>query len=277
MVGGPAKKMAPGKVLRTYRMHSDVSGDYSVEIVGGAIAKVDLISITDNALTTMALAAQGYTGVYDDTLHIREGEKDTESTQVNLINDIWNTKLSTPMEMINVVFLLRDVSRAFTHQAVRYRISTAYVQESMRFLGYKGVYRVFCDIPLTKEPELSQYCQSVARSIETYVMLKDQDIPDQDARGVLPTNICTSLFWSMSLATLRHVYSTRWCCQAQKEEWIPVLMGMKERLSEIDDSLANFLEAPIDRGEDCGFHASFDRPCVWRGKSFQQIRESELS
>jgi hypothetical protein len=92
----------------------------------------------------------------------------------------------------------------------------------------------------------------------------ENGIPSQDARGILPHHILTNMFWCMSLKTLMHIWNTRWCCQAQTTEWIPFLKQVKHQLLLKLEPLTPFLNAPIDRGEPCGFNASFDRPCTWK-------------
>lgn len=249
--------MAPSKVLRTFYMKSQISGEYEVQIVTGAVPYVELVTWTEDPVHTMAVTARGYTGIYSN-------EQPSEEDTNKLLKDILNTKLATPTEMVHFVFLVQDVTRAWTHQAVRYRIGTAYVQESMRFLGYKNTYKVLATYNDDRDVLFDQYALQCTRAVETYVMMKDQGIKDQDARGVLPTNILTRMFWDMSLSTLRNIINTRWCCQAQGDEWLPVIEQFKKLLTVRWPELHPFLTAPIDRGESCGFNASFDRPCVWK-------------
>ena len=240
--------------------HSIKAGKYRVQVWTPTVAQVELISFTDSPANTMAIVTRGYTGVYSPDLPDKD-ERD------RLLADITKTKLATPTEMIHFTWLIQGVTRAWTHQAVRYRVGTAYVQESMRFLGHKGVYKVLLTDKLAKHPESEEaqhYSRTVCDSVVAYVDLIDNGVPDQDARGVLPTNILTSLFWDMSLSTLMHVYNTRVCCQAQTGEWVPILLQMKDWLRQVSPATSEMLTAPIDRGEPCGFNASFDRPCTWK-------------
>lgn len=240
--------------------HSIKAGEYRVQVWTPTVAEVDLISHTAFPAETMATVTRGYTGVYHPAV---PSLQDVEG----YLADITKTKLGTPAEMVHFVWLIRGVTRAWTHQAVRYRVGTAYVQESMRFLGHKGVYKVLLTDKLAKHPESEEaqhYSRTVCDSVVAYVDLIDNGIPDQDARGVLPTNILTSLFWDMSLSTLMHVYNTRVCCQAQTGEWVPILLKMKDELRYCCPEVAEMVTAPIDRGEPCGFNASFDRPCTWK-------------
>jgi hypothetical protein len=249
------------KVVKVFHHESPISGKYSVTVWNGSPAHVSLVAYTSMPPDTMGIVARGYTGVYSESFPVQE-ELD------QLLDDINKTKLATPTEMVHFTWLIRNVTRAWTHQAVRYRIGTAYVQESMRFLGYKGEYGILSAYKDNDDEYVKDmYYESCDFGIRSYVLSKDSGVPDQTARGSLPTNILTSLFWDMPLSTLRHVINTRWCCQAQLDEWLPVLAQMKKLILDRWPELQPMLTAPIDRGENCGFNASFDRPCVWKHRN----------
>lgn len=253
--------MAPSKVLREYMHESLVSGEFKTQLVTGSVAEVTLVSHTSDPVELMASTARGYTGIYEHQIHPEEIP--------GYILDIRNTKLATPTEMVHFTWLIKGVSRAWTHQAVRYRVGTAFIQQSMRFLGYQGTYRVRCDV---KDPEaLIEYGFLVDSSICTYVGMKDVGVADQDARGVLPTNILTNLFWDMSLSTLIHIVNTRFCCQAQTDEWLPILAQMRKIIRDKWPLMDTLISPPIERGVPCGFNASFDRPCTWKNRDVDEI------
>lgn len=207
---------------------------------------------------TMAVIARGYKGIYSP-----DAPDQTEIDE--LLKDVNSTKLQTPYEMTQFVFLLRGVSRAFTHQLVRTR-HAAYVQESMRFLGHKNVYEILVSSKTRKDNASYQlYKGSCIVSISSYEQMIRSGLPSEDARGVLPTNILTSVFVGLPLSSLQKMYTQRLCCQAQ-EEWYHVVKKIKLSLvEEYGDEAHSWLSAPVERGEECGYHASFDRPCKWHG------------
>src|SRR3990172_698823 len=110
-------------VVEEFHFDSTHWGEYSIKFVKPAAATVDLIAWTNYAVAAMYLTTRGYTGVYSPSLEW-EGY-----TKEQAFEDIQKTKLQTPFEMVHTLWLLRDVTRAFTHQLVRYRIGTAFVQE----------------------------------------------------------------------------------------------------------------------------------------------------
>lgn len=244
------------------KSHSDNVGghEYTVEFWAGEVAEVTLIDYPANARQTLARTTRGYTGRYDTD------PMSEEEVAQNML-DLKSTKLGTPAEMLNFTFLIRDVPRSFTHQMVRTRVGAAYVQESTRFIGAKDVYKVL--VPKTchaGETVLDPYVYATLNAIEGYeAMLKLEGVASQDARNLLPHSLLTHLYVSYSLRALMGVYNVRWCCQAEPSTWIPVMKQMKTLIREsCGDDIAGFLTAPIDRGQSCGFNASFDRACAWK-------------
>lgn len=253
--------------MRTTTILSDkvqlFSGEtFTINFLRGSPSEVSLVAHTgmtatgNNAADLMAMGMKAYIGNYN-------AEVPTGDDYERYVKDVAQTKLATPAEMIHMTFLIRNVTRAWTHQAVRYRIGTAYIQESLRFLGHGEEYNIL----LTRENEkhLPDYVWGITEALRSYQTMIANGSPVQDARGVLPHHILTHMYWDMSLRTLMQVYNTRWCCQAQQDEWIPVLRQMKSEVRRyMGDLVADTITAPIDRGQSCGFNASFDRPCVWR-------------
>lgn len=234
--------------------------DYDVEFHRPGAAKVDLVSWTQNPVQVMALTTNGYTGNYSPRIKAE--------AIPGLLEDIANTKLQTPMEMVHTLWLLRDVSRAFTHQLVRYRIGTAFVQESMRFLGAKGTYKVLTTVGLpgnSYDIDKYKYESGINKAIAAYHEMVEDGIPSQDARGVLPTNILTNIWFSCSLRTLQNILPQRLCCQAQPGEWQLIVREMRTLIGvHMGTEISDLLKAPYELGRPCGYRASFDRPCTWQ-------------
>lgn len=260
------------QLLMTWRGRSNCGTNYAIEFWAGEVAEVSLLSYPTDAAEALARAVRGYTGNYSRAALTRE-EAD------KLYADLKATKLGTPAEMLNFVFLVNDVPRSWTHQAVRTRIGASVVQESTRFFGSRGVYRVL--VPKTLHHATSNgevvdetYADGTIVTIGNYADLVEQPgVSNQDARQILPHSLLTHMFWSLTLRALMGIYEVRWCCQAEPSTWIPVMKQMKKLIREsCGDAIAGFLIAPVDRGQNCGFGASFDRPCTWRPRP----PESEL-
>lgn len=238
-------------------------GGFSVEFVRPPIARVELIGWPIDAVTQLATIVRGYKQVYSS---IPPSPEEQES----LLADINRTKLHTPLEMLNYTWLVQDVTRAWTHQAVRTRIGAAFVQESMRFSDKRNA-RVLLPPAIEADgSRLEEYVETVKGAFQTYATMVADGVPIQDARGVLPHNVLTHAFVNYTLSTLAKTASLRYCCQAQnmkadgEGEWKTVLEHMRATLPE---QLQRFVCAPWEAGEvSCGFEASFDRPCAWPEK-----------
>lgn len=269
-------------LVRSVPKHASKSGAYSIDFVKPSAATVTLCSHTLNPDITMYLTTRAYKGIYEPDPAL--GLPDKEEYYVeDAFRDIQRTKLQTPLEMVHMLWLFQDVTRAFTHQLVRYRVGTAFVQESMRFFGMQKRFKVLVthsaasSIPPEIRPDdqlktrsghysnLDLYCDGAVSAIARYVDLLDRGVPDEDARGVLPTNILTNIYFDCSLRTLQNIFPQRLCCQAQQGEWQPILLEMRKQIAEkMGEGIQALLRAPYERGEDCGYRASFDRPCVWQ-------------
>lgn len=229
--------------------------DFKIEYMDSKSSEVDFIDGTLSPMTTLAKLVNGYKGIYSNNVSLEEIDA--------LIKDLNSTKLQTPYEMISFVLLLTNVSRAFTHQLVRTR-HAAYIQESMRFLGHKNVYRVLVPRNIAKNDQaLAVYEKACSEGIYSYEELLGMGVSSEDARGTLPTNILTKVFVGIPLSSLQRIYTQRLCCQAQ-EEWYHVVKQIKKCLiEEYGNCVHNWLSAPVERGEPCGYNSSLDRPCIW--------------
>lgn len=255
--------MKPKRIVKKYDIFRGVgTATDELHLVTGTCSEVSLVNDLKDHFRIISTITRGYTGKYALPISPEELHK--------FAGDVLETKLSTPLEMVNTVWLIEGVTRAWTHQAVRYRVGSAYVQESMRFWGLHKVYEVYVPPKIASDKEqLGRYGRATQEGIQAYVNMKQAGADDQDARGVLPTNVLTKMFVSWNLSTLHNIFQTRWCCQAQTSEWMPILIQMKKAL--VPYRLDRFLSAPIDRGEPCGFNASFDRPCVWKNRDLEEI------
>jgi len=223
----------------------------------GAQPVVTLLNATPEWV--VAQATKGYTGVYTASPMAKEDQE-------LFWEELGATKLKGPLEMANTFWLIEDVSRAFTHQIARYRIGFSMVQESQRFSRQEGeLARIMVPSNIAHNSELERFIDGCETAMETYfAMLGTEGVETQDARAILPTNICTRLYATIAVNSLAHIYEQRHCCQAQAGEWTSVVRQFKEKLLDNDyPHYAGVLQAPWENPNctSCGFGASFDRPC----------------
>lgn len=226
------------------------------KVVRPVVAEAHLLTAQQDGMELLATLSKAYTGVFTPDLHSAEEE---------YIDELAKTQLQTPLEFVNTVWLLTDVTRSFTHQLVRTRIGVSYVQQSLRFAEIEeggGVsFLASREIPDSQLPEYVHACQT---ALDAYHHLVKMGSPRQAARGVLPHNVLTHVYWSVNLRTLSTVMRQRLCCQADRTEWVPLLLSMRKQLRAVyGPDVMQFLLSNVEKGEPCGYGASFDRPCEW--------------
>jgi flavin-dependent thymidylate synthase len=125
--------------------------------------------------------------------------------------------IQSSWEFIDYIFCIEGVTRAFTHQLVRTR-SGSYAQQSQRLVDMSNFdYEIGSSI---KEDEAAEmvYVDTMREIARSYhKLVHDHDIPSQDARGVLPTNIHTNIIAKFNLRTLHDTALTRLCVRTQGE------------------------------------------------------------
>lgn len=153
----------------------------------------------------------------------------------------------------HAVFTARFVgSRAMTHQLVRHRSGSSFVQESQRYCDYsEGDVRrlgvvippsilttrdgeivrwdeekrrivmyaedASCQIELKGFSEAEVYFEGLFDAYWRYLRLREVGIKAEDARYVLPNATKTEVYVTMNLRQWRHVFETRLSLRAQWE------------------------------------------------------------
>ncbi len=117
--------------------------------------------------------------------------------------------IQTSFEMVDYVFVIKNVSRAFTHQVVRTR-TASFQQQTMRAVDVR-------DHTYLQPTDSVYYTMACDDSLEKYSRMIDAGVSIQDARGVLPTAIHTEIIMKANLRTLSQMASTRLCKRTQGE------------------------------------------------------------
>ena len=112
-------------------------------------------------------------------------------------------------EFVDYVFMVEDVSRAYTHQQVRTR-AASYAQQTMRVLPMHGFGYVYSD-RVRADQRAKQEVDALLNSIQqTYDdLVQVIGLPPEDARGILPTNIATNIVCKFNLRTMTELARSR--------------------------------------------------------------------
>jgi flavin-dependent thymidylate synthase len=142
-------------------------------------------------------------------------------------------------EFVDFVFEIKEVTRAFTHQLVRTRTGS-YAQQAQRVVDMTGFGTL---LPQTvREAGLAtDWEMFMEETSGFYSMLRKADIPAQDARGVLPTNIHTNIIAKFNLRTMADLCAKRDNPRAQGE-YTDVVKLMKVEVYKVMPWTKIFLE-----------------------------------
>lgn len=116
-------------------------------------------------------------------------------------------------EFVDYTFSIEDVTRACTHQMVRTR-TASFAQQSMRVTDMSGfnymVPNKFSSVESREQHEqYSVYAQTMDYIKQGYQTLIALGASEEDARGILPTNILTNIVGKYNLRTLSDLVKSR--------------------------------------------------------------------
>lgn len=131
------------------------------------------------------------------------------------------------LEHANYSFVLRNVSRTFTHELVRHRAGSAFSQESLRYVRLSDIgFRV----PPALEPIREQVLSIVERLEEFQISaakelgIDGEGVPfhvkkevTSALRRLAPIGLSTDIVWTANARTLRHVIEMRTAPGAEEE------------------------------------------------------------
>lgn len=163
--------------------------------------KVELISWTNDPVGTVAKAASA---CYDSIPNRK------------IVSQCLASGHHSVVEHMNFTFKIEGVSRALTHQLVRHRIAS-YSQRSQRYCSEEGTKMVVPPSIEQNSVATDIYNKIMLRIEEAYRDLQALEIPNEDARFVLPNACETTIYMTMNLRTLAHFMNERLCTRAQWE------------------------------------------------------------
>lgn len=241
---------------------------------GRVVPKVTLLSMTPDPLGAAAAANMMYRGIV-----VRNLKDVPDEERRKVLDDMAKTRLTAPLEFIDLHFIIEGVTRAFTHQMVRQR-TAVYAQESMRFSVVEGQsWLDRCAVPpsIQDNPGLKLRWATAMNDLQAqYQIMIDAGVPAEDARGLMPHAMTTRLHYKTNLRNLVDHVGNRLCTQAQFE-WRSVAMQFAEEIRNYGEhrqhrwsyeAIANsWMFAPVcyHTGK-CEFMASADRFCAIRDR-----------
>jgi thymidylate synthase (FAD) len=163
---------------------------------------VTLVQATPNAVETIAKIASI---CYDSD----------PKNPMALVKHLYAGGHHSVFEHIYFTFKIEGISRACSHQLVRHR-HCSFTQRSQRYCSEDGF--EFVTPHQVKENGLKMSWLELHKALNyTYEQFQQCDIPNEDARYILPNSCATSLYLSCNLRELIHMANERLCTRAQWE------------------------------------------------------------
>lgn len=171
--------------------------------------KVELLSHTPDALTLLLRTKA------TRLRHMSDPATWTDAQRAEHLAYMRDT-IKSSWEFVEYVFEISGVTRAFTHQLVRTRTG-AYAQESQRTVDASDHSVLEPSSIGTSMSRHKLWTTAKDTMMAVYAALLNDKTPVQDARGILPTNITTSIIAKFSLRTLHDMAKSRLCTRTQGE------------------------------------------------------------
>lgn len=121
-------------------------------------------------------------------------------------------------EHASFTFSVKGISRVCSHQLVRHRLAS-YTQQSQRYVKFKKDELGFVTPKTIKNSSLRGAYEKMMEEISKLYekLLKEEKIPAEDSRYILPNAAETNLTVTMNARSLLHFFGLRLCDRAQWE------------------------------------------------------------
>ncbi|RLB07862.1 MAG: FAD-dependent thymidylate synthase [Deltaproteobacteria bacterium] len=184
--------------------------------------KVRLLDLSDDPLSLLYVA---YRQCYSSRWAGDMWEEDiSDEHKASFIREMMNSGHDSPLEHVKFTFAIEGVSRALTHQLVRYRIAS-YSQQSQRYVPMERFNYIvppsIAEDDILRE-EFSRLMEEIQRGyLNLVARFKEKGITGEkayeDARFILPQAAETKIVVTMNCRELLHFFAQRCCQRAQWE------------------------------------------------------------
>jgi len=182
--------------------------------------KVTLVSFTKPPVETVlwAESAMHAETIPEKIVKIKGKKERTEAERK--IKNMLKSNFGTPLEYISTIWLLEDVSRALQTQLIRTRLASFSIQ-SMRCVPkdeFAKKHMYYIPEGIKKKGILKDFFVGGMLQIQdVYRLLRQYGASIEDARGILPLNIYSTITMCINFRSLSHLISDRLCLKAQGE------------------------------------------------------------
>jgi thymidylate synthase (FAD) len=186
------------------------------------VLQVKLLEISEDPLSLLYVAyRQCYASRWAGDMWEEDG---SEERKASFIREMMRSGHDSPLEHAKLTFAIEGVSRALTHQLVRYRMAS-YSQQSQRYVDMKE-FGYICPPSIagdeTLQMEFERCMDEIQRSYRDLLSRFGEkgvagERAHEDARFVLPQAVETKIVVTMNCRELLHFFAQRCCQRAQWE------------------------------------------------------------
>lgn len=153
---------------------------------------------------------------------------------LKLVEHLYKNGHHSVFEHIYFTFKIEGISRACSHQLVRHRMCS-FTQRSQRYCSENGF--EYVTPPTVSQAMFDHDVESMRALYWTYTDVLE--IPNEDARYILPNACATELYLSCNLRELIHIANERLCLKAQWE-----IRELAKRMVDLVDPSLKFMLVP---------------------------------
>lgn len=157
---------------------------------------------------------------------------------LKLVKHLYKNGHHSVFEHIYFTFKIEGISRACSHQLVRHRMCS-FTQRSQRYCSEEYLTVVYPNTITNGITPYATYHNELCDIKQVYRALQKMDIPNEDARYILPNACSTDLYLSCNLRELIHIANERLCSKAQWE-----IRELVKRMVELVDDDLKFMLVP---------------------------------
>ena len=157
---------------------------------------------------------------------------------MKLVKHLYKNGHHSVFEHIYFTFKIEGISRACSHQLVRHR-HCSFTQRSQRYCAEDGFEVVKPDTIENTVPSSQAFDHLISTIADDYTVMRYLDVPNEDARYILPNACSTSLYMSCNLRELIHLANERLCTRAQWE-----IQELVRKMCDLVDEQLQFMLVP---------------------------------
>lgn len=232
--------------------------------------KAFLLNYTRDPIEIMCMARRVMHSAIPDS--IEEFKKNPEKTLGMSMDQyvdevLFKDGMPTFLEYVNLSFKLENVSRALQQQLTRHRIGFSYSIQSLRCVNLPkfAIDHQYHNPYKNGTKEFAEYHIHMLMIQDEYNKALLSGVPTQDARGLLPMNLYSTITFSCSLRAFIGMINKRLCLKTQGEFRTIADIMVQEVLTKMDPRIGRWIGPPCKFGH-----------CMMQGENEQQLRENKI-